>query len=149
MPATTSANLRAGVGERYRRPLLLGRGRHASCSLGICTAYILTRQRSEVLCSQVDVEDFPDIKSGYKITFTFKENPFFSNRQLVKELHYADDNALAIKGTDIEWTEEGVSIVSTVAWCSAVQLYHYCLTVTTCSLVHILSGSNSAHGFAH
>jgi len=23
-------------------------------------------------------------------------------------LHYADDNALAIKGTDIEWTEEGV-----------------------------------------
>ena len=59
---------------------------------------------------QVDVEDFPDIKSGYKITFTFKDNPFFRNRQLVKELHYADDNALAIQGTGIDWTEEGVSI---------------------------------------
>ena len=60
--------------------------------------------------SQVDVEDFPDIKSGYKITFTFRENPFFKNQQLVKELHYADDNALAVKGTDIEWTEEGVCL---------------------------------------
>ena len=58
----------------------------------------------------MDVEDFPDIKSGYRITFSFKSNPFFKNPQLVKELHYADDNALAIKGTDIEWTEEGVSI---------------------------------------
>ena len=57
---------------------------------------------------QIDVEDFPDIKSGYKITFTFKQNPFFKNQSLVKELHYADDNALAIKGTDIEWTETGV-----------------------------------------
>jgi len=57
---------------------------------------------------QVDVEDFPDIKSGYRITFSFKQNPFFKNSHLVKELHYADDNALAIKGTDIEWTEEGV-----------------------------------------
>jgi hypothetical protein len=56
----------------------------------------------------VDVEDFPDIKSGYRITFAFKQNPFFKNSQLVKELHYADDNALAIKGTDTGWTEEGV-----------------------------------------
>ncbi|DBA85834.1 hypothetical protein WJX77_008371 [Trebouxia sp. C0004] len=56
---------------------------------------------------EVDVEDFPDIKSGYKITFSFKQNPFFKNSHLVKELHYADDNALAIKGTDIDWTEEG------------------------------------------
>ena len=57
----------------------------------------------------MDVEDFPDIKSGYKITFSFRENPFFTNRCLVKELHYAEDNALAIKGTEIVWTEEGVS----------------------------------------
>ena len=57
---------------------------------------------------QIDVEDFEDIKSGYKITFTFRENPYFKNQKLVKELHYADDNALAVQGTDIEWTEEGV-----------------------------------------
>ena len=56
------------------------------------------------------MEDFEDIKSGYKITFTFRENPYFKNQTLVKELHYADDNALAVQGTDIEWTEEGVCV---------------------------------------
>lgn len=66
---------------------------------------------------QIDVEDFPDIKSGYKITFTFKQNPFFKNQALVKELHYADDNALAIKGTDIEWTETGVHSLHFFASC--------------------------------
>lgn len=57
---------------------------------------------------QIDVEDFEDIKSGFKITFNFRENPYFKNQKLVKELHYADDNALAVQGTDIDWTEEGV-----------------------------------------
>ena len=78
---------------------------------GRCSAWsgvIVTKFRYDA--PQVDVEDFPDIKSGYKITFTFKENPFFRNQQLVKELHYSDDNALSVKGTDIEWTEAGVSL---------------------------------------
>ena len=57
------------------------------------------------------MEDFKDIKSGYKIVFTFRDNPYFKNQKLVKELHYADDNALAVQGTDIEWTEEGVCIL--------------------------------------
>lgn len=65
--------------------------------------------------SQIDVEDFPDIKSGYKITFTFRDNPYFKNQKLVKELHYADDNALAVQGTDIEWTEEGVRFLHIAA----------------------------------
>ena len=38
---------------------------------------------------QVEVEEFEDIKSGYKIKFTFNENPFFSNTVLVKEFHLA------------------------------------------------------------
>lgn len=61
---------------------------------------------------QIDVEDSSDIKSGYKITFTFKDNPFFQNHQLVKELLYSEDNALEVKCTDIDWTAEGVSCSS-------------------------------------
>lgn len=73
-------------------------------------AEVVSERDTDILSylEEVDVEDFPDIKSGYKITFVFKENPFFTNRQLVKELHYAEDNALAVKGTDVEWTEEGL-----------------------------------------
>lgn len=68
---------------------------------------------------QIDVEDSSDIKSGYKITFSFKENPFFQNRQLVKELLYSEDNALEVKCTDIDWTAEGVSgLACTSAFCT-------------------------------
>ena len=35
------------------------------------------------------MEEFEDIKSGYKINFVFNENPFFSNSTLVKEFHLA------------------------------------------------------------
>jgi template-activating factor I len=33
----------------------------------------------------LDVEEFEDIKSGYKIKLHFRENSFFSNDELVKE----------------------------------------------------------------
>jgi hypothetical protein len=37
------------------------------------------------LCLQLDVEDEEDIKSGFKITFSFSpDNPFFSEQKLVK-----------------------------------------------------------------
>ncbi|WIA23910.1 hypothetical protein OEZ85_013557 [Tetradesmus obliquus] len=53
---------------------------------------------------EVDVEDFDDIKSGFRVKFTFADgNPFFTNRELVKELRYADDAALTVTGTDIQW----------------------------------------------
>lgn len=33
------------------------------------------------------VEEFDDIKSGYRIKFYFDENPFFENDLLMKEFH--------------------------------------------------------------
>ena len=36
---------------------------------------------------QVNIEEFDDIKSGYKITFKFNENAYFKNTELVKEFH--------------------------------------------------------------
>ena len=84
---------------------------------------------------QIDVEDSPDIKSGYKITFSFKQdNPFFHNRQLVKQLIYAEDNGLEVKCTDIDWTEEGVSAAS----CAALQNKH-----NFCSAVSIITHTSS------
>ena len=45
--------------------------------------------QSSLFSFQVEVDEFEDIKSGYKINFHFSENPFFSNSVLVKEFHLA------------------------------------------------------------
>ena len=37
--------------------------------------------------TQLEVEEFEDIKSGYRIKFHFSTNPYFSNDVLVKEFH--------------------------------------------------------------
>jgi len=39
----------------------------------------------------ISVEEFEDIKSGYKIKFQFKKNPYFSNDEIEKEFHLHDD----------------------------------------------------------
>ncbi|GAX76898.1 hypothetical protein CEUSTIGMA_g4344.t1 [Chlamydomonas eustigma] len=55
-------------------------------------------------CSELDVEDFPDIKSGYTIKLKFlKENPYFKNQELVKTYHYVEGSSLKIKSTRPQW----------------------------------------------
>lgn len=68
---------------------------------------ILTSEEEECLQSltSVDVEEFEDIKSGYKVTFTFKDNPFFTNDKLVKEFHLATSGEPQSKSTQINWKE--------------------------------------------
>mmetsp|Transcript_26481 Transcript_26481/g.43349 ORF Transcript_26481/g.43349 Transcript_26481/m.43349 type:complete len:254 (-) Transcript_26481:126-887(-) len=53
--------------------------------------------------TEVDVEDFDDLKTGYKITFSFDENPYFTNRSLFKEFRYTADGDLTVKPSKIEW----------------------------------------------
>ena len=57
----------------------------------------LLQCRTCFLCSQalhyltsVEVEEFEDIKSGYKIHFYFGTNPYFSNTTLTKEFRLAN-----------------------------------------------------------
>lgn len=37
--------------------------------------------------SKLEVEEFEDIKSGYRIHFYFEENPYFENKVLTKEFN--------------------------------------------------------------
>jgi len=77
---------------------------------------IVTEKDEEALSflTELEVEEFEDIKSGYKVTLRFRENPFFSNDVLVKEFHITDEtsesDATASKSTEIKW-KPGKSLV--------------------------------------
>lgn len=51
------------------------------------------------------VEDSKDVKSGYSITFNFKENPHFEDIKLIKTFTFSDEGTTKITGTDIKWKE--------------------------------------------
>jgi len=62
----------------------------------------------------ISVEEFEDIKSGYKIKFQFKQNPYFANAEIEKEFHLHDDE-LPSQGptsSQIQWLP-GKSLVAT------------------------------------
>jgi len=58
--------------------------------------------------SSVEVEEFDDIKSGYKIHMHFKTNPYFTNTTLTKEFRLANAGDPVTISTPINWkTTEG------------------------------------------
>ncbi|KAF3420410.1 hypothetical protein E2986_00782 [Frieseomelitta varia] len=52
-------------------------------------AEILEEDEEDALrfLNKLEVEEFEDIKSGYRINFHFDENPYFENNVLTKEFH--------------------------------------------------------------
>lgn len=52
-------------------------------------AEILEEDEEDALrfLNKLEVEEFEDIKSGYRINFYFDENPYFENDVLTKEFH--------------------------------------------------------------
>lgn len=54
---------------------------------------------------KVDVQEFEDIKSGYRINFYFDnaKNPFFENDVLFKEFHLNDNGEPTCKSSQIKW----------------------------------------------
>lgn len=52
-------------------------------------AEILEEEEEDALryLNKLEVEEFEDIKSGYRINFYFDENPYFENSVLTKEFH--------------------------------------------------------------
>lgn len=55
--------------------------------------------------SKLEVEEFEDIKSGYKIIFHFNKNPYFKNTTLVKEFNLGISGDSASSSTPIEWKD--------------------------------------------
>jgi template-activating factor I len=60
--------------------------------------------------TKLHVEDFDDVKTGYRISFHFKENPYFENDVLTKEFHLAAENqsdnfSQTSTATQIKWKE--------------------------------------------
>uniref|UniRef100_A0AAQ4NWN8 SET nuclear proto-oncogene a n=1 Tax=Gasterosteus aculeatus aculeatus TaxID=481459 RepID=A0AAQ4NWN8_GASAC len=53
--------------------------------------------------SRVEVTEFEDIKSGYRIDFYFDENPYFENKLLSKEFHLNESGDPSSKSTEIKW----------------------------------------------
>ena len=53
--------------------------------------------------TQLTVEETEDIRSGYKIIFEFKTNPFFENTQLVKEFTMSESGDMGTSETKINW----------------------------------------------
>jgi len=55
--------------------------------------------------NKVEVQEFDDIKSGYKINFYFDaaKNPFFENDVLSKEFHLNENGEPSCKSTPIKW----------------------------------------------
>lgn len=49
----------------------------------------------------VEVEEFEDIRSGYRIHFHFEENQFFTNKTLTKEFHLGTANGKDKEGKKI------------------------------------------------
>jgi len=66
---------------------------------------ILDEDEEECLhfLSKLEVEEFEDIKSGYRIKFYFDENPYFENDLLEKEFHLGAGGDPASKSTPIKW----------------------------------------------
>ncbi|XP_078596119.1 protein SET-like isoform X27 [Branchiostoma floridae x Branchiostoma japonicum] len=73
---------------------------------------LLTEEDEECLhyLTKLEVEEFEDIKSGYRIKFFFDDNPFFENEVIEKEFHlgssdYDHVGDPASKSSEIKWKE--------------------------------------------
>ena len=50
------------------------------------------------------MEDFLDIRNGYRISFTFEENPYFSDTVLSKSFEYdSEDGRMLCSSPGIHW----------------------------------------------
>lgn len=68
---------------------------------------ILEEEEEECLhfLAKLEVEEFEDIKSGYRIHFHFDENPYFENTTLTKEFQLGAVSGPSSNSTAITWKE--------------------------------------------
>jgi len=75
---------------------------------------LLTEDDEDALqyLDKVEVQEFEDIKTGYKINFYFGENPYFENKCITKEFHLNESGEPSSKSTPITW-KTGKCLVKT------------------------------------
>ena len=56
----------------------------------------------------IELTEFEDVKSGYRIDFYFDENPHFENKILSKEFHLNESGDPSSKSTEIKWKSERI-----------------------------------------
>ncbi|XP_065878593.1 NAP1-related protein 2-like isoform X2 [Euphorbia lathyris] len=68
---------------------------------------LLTEEDQKIFkyLDSLNLEDLKDVKSGYSITFNFKENPHFEDTKLMKSFTLSDEGTIKITGTNIKWKE--------------------------------------------
>eukprot|EP01001_Neometanema_parovale_P009917 NODE_6154_length_875_cov_101.166223_g5923_i0.p1 GENE.NODE_6154_length_875_cov_101.166223_g5923_i0~~NODE_6154_length_875_cov_101.166223_g5923_i0.p1 ORF type:complete len:234 (+),score=68.02 NODE_6154_length_875_cov_101.166223_g5923_i0:79-780(+) len=49
------------------------------------------------------VQEKEDVKSGFKITVRFKENPYIEDKELWKEFSFCEDGQTTISQSDVKW----------------------------------------------
>merc|ERR1719328_991895 len=64
--------------------------------------------------NKLEVEEFEDIKSGYRIKLYFDKNPYFDNDCLTKEFHLGSSGDPASQSTPIQW-KEGMDLAAKFA----------------------------------
>jgi len=64
--------------------------------------------------TKLEVEEFEDIKSGYKINLLFDQNPYFEDDVLTKEFHMESTGDPVSQSTKIRW-KEGFDLVAKAA----------------------------------
>lgn len=66
---------------------------------------LLNEEDEEALqfLTKVEVQEFEDIKSGYKINFYFDSNQYFENDVISKEFHLNETGEPSSKSTPIKW----------------------------------------------
>jgi len=76
---------------------------------------VLDEEEEECLhyLTKLEVEEFDDIKSGYRIKFHFDESPFFENNLLVKEFHLSTQGDPTSTSTEIKW-KEGMDLTKNI-----------------------------------
>jgi len=111
--------------NKLREPYYAKRGTDILAIQGFWVTAFLNHPQISALLSEEDekalaymeslsVKENDDIKSGYKVVFTFKENPYFSNKQIEKEIKLNEDGELVGTATTIDW-KPGKSLMSAQA----------------------------------
>jgi len=61
---------------------------------------------------ELDVEDNDELAAGFKISMTFKANPWFGDKVVSKQYTFDSDGEVSVKNSAVHWKEKGKELSS-------------------------------------